>query len=115
MNGMTGFLGVEVPDNRVANQRNIAEEVQHFVANELIRKPEFCIDDAGVIQDDCVFQRSAANQPASFKVLDIGYETEGPGTADLSAVRLRSKVDTDFLAPDGIVLKINDVACLGAE
>ena len=77
----------DVPDDGVSDQREIADDVEHLVTDELVLEPER-IEHTGFAQHDRVVERAAERQAVLTERLDLFEETERTGRRDLLAERL---------------------------
>src|SRR6185437_923953 len=84
----------------MAGKRKIADQVEHLVANELIRKAQAPVLHAVAGQDDSVFFRGAADQSHVAQHELVFAEAEGARRRDLRSVRISSQVDRVFLPSD---------------
>src|SRR5436309_1846269 len=80
---MAGAIRNQFAQHRLANEGEIAEQVEGLVPDKLVRKSE-----ARVVQhpflgeNDCVLQQTAANQTVSLQLLHFVIETERPRGCD---------------------------------
>src|SRR5688572_26326874 len=83
----------EVANDRMPNERHIANHVQNLVANELIVEPQRVVQHAGVADDDRVLERTAKRQPLLSKHLHFFQEREGARRCDLVHERIARQTD----------------------
>ena len=62
MEAVTGPLGLEMAEQGVAEERQVADKIQDFVADEFILEAEGSADDFLFIEDDGVIQASTESQ-----------------------------------------------------
>ena len=75
--GMARFDGDEVALERPAQQREIAQDVEHLVAHEFLRIAKRLIGQHRVVADDhCVLEAAALDEPVADEELDLLVETE---------------------------------------
>src|SRR5262249_20724140 len=91
-----------------ARQRQIADRVQHFVANELVGKTgTLGVEDPVVAHDQRILERGAERIARVPQRRHIAHETEGAGARDVATERFRLHVDRQRLTPDQRVLELN--------
>ena len=79
---MTGFIGHQAAQHRLTDKREVAEQIENLVTHKLVRKAKGCVvQDAIAGQNNGIFQRTTANQPAGLKLFHFMIETEGPAGA----------------------------------
>ena len=101
MHGVTGALGDDVAFDAAASQREIADEVEHLVADVFIFEAERAVFRAFGADDDGVVRSGAANQTHVAKHLLVSFVSEGAGGGDFGAVGLGGQVDACLLLSDG--------------
>src|SRR5881296_1757180 len=57
VDGMPGLFGEEVPDDGIPDQRDVPQQVEQLVADELVREAQAGVDDPGLVQHDRVLER----------------------------------------------------------
>ena len=75
-------MGHDVADDRMADEGEIAHDVQDLVAHELVLEPQG-VQDARIADDDGVLERSAERQAALPQPLHFLQEAEGAGRGDV--------------------------------
>src|SRR5262245_37247177 len=94
---MAAPLDGEVTLDGHAEQRQIAEQVEHLVAHELVRPAQpVAIQDAVVVHHHGVVEVAAPGQAVAPEHLDLPQEAEGARAADL----LLEDVPVDLQIPD---------------
>src|SRR2546422_401457 len=88
--GVAGFVGLDVGQERQASQRQVANEVQGLVPAKFIGKAQGPVHDAIVGEHDSVFKRAAANQTHGLERLDIAFEAKRTGASKQVAEGLRA-------------------------
>lgn len=101
VHGMTSSLGNHVALDAFARQRQIADQVENFVADKFVRKAQRAILHAFTGQDDCIFRTSAANQSHVAKLFFILAKTEGAGGGQLSGVGTGIQIQLKRFSADG--------------
>src|SRR5688500_17866722 len=59
---VTGAGGVDLADDRSSEKREVAQEVENLVADELVAKTQRAVHDTAVVEDDAVLHVSSASQ-----------------------------------------------------
>ena len=88
MQCVAGAVGHEVADDRIADQRKIADGVEDLVADELVLETERVVENAGLAEDDGVLQRATERQAVLTQHLDVFQERERPRGCDFLDERL---------------------------
>src|SRR5689334_14859449 len=78
MERMAGAVGDDMTDDRMPDEREIADGVENLVANELVLEAQG-VQDPGVADDDRILQRPAEGQAVLAQRLDFLQEPEGAG------------------------------------
>src|SRR5581483_3038886 len=107
MHRVAGLRGRDLADDRPPDEREITEQVEDLVANELIAEAELAVHDTLIIEHDAVFDRPAARQTGSAKLLDIAHETEGARRCDLLQEVVVIEVELHRLAADDRMVEID--------
>ena len=79
---MAAAVHDQMPLNRMADQRQIADHIQNLVPHELVLEPQR-IEHAGLAEDDRVLERAAERQAALAQHLDFLQEAERPRRRNL--------------------------------
>src|SRR5271170_319574 len=95
--GVAGLVGDEAPLKRAAYQRQIADQIERFVANEFVGKAQRAVQDGIVVHDDGIGERAAANQAHFLEGHKLLDESEGAGGGEFAAERLAIDGHLDFL------------------
>src|SRR5262245_15420675 len=85
MNSMTRALGIYLTQDRHAEQRQIADDVDDLVAHELVGEPQTLTVENSAFRrkHDRVIERSAPRQPKASQRLDLIQKSECPRRANL--------------------------------
>src|SRR5262245_39923391 len=75
---VTGAMRDQVADHRIADQGKVADGIENLVTDELVLEPERVVEDAGLAEDDRVFERAAEGEAILAEHLDVLQEREGP-------------------------------------
>ena len=70
----------------MADQREVADQVQHLVAHELIGEAQRPVLDALAGEHDGIVFRSAANQPHVLQRLRLVQKSEGARRGDVACI-----------------------------
>jgi hypothetical protein len=109
MQGVAGFAGFNAPEEWKADEGEVADEIEGFVAAEFIGIAERAVHDAVLCEDDGVIEGAAADEAHGAEGLDIGFEAKGAGAGENLAERIGIDEKFDLLLADLWVGKI-DVA-----
>ena len=101
VHGVAGSLGNHVALDAFACQRQVADQIEDFVADKFIGKTEGPVLHALTGQDDCVFWRGAANQSHVAKLFFILAKAEGAGGGELSGVGSGIQIQLKRFFADG--------------
>ena len=83
MQGVAGAIRNKASQNRLADQRKIPEQVENLVTHKLVRKSQRrFVEHSRLRQNDRIFQRSAADQPARLQLLHFMIKPERPRRRD---------------------------------
>ena len=105
---MAAAIGAVAAEDRHAGKGEIADGVEHLVADEFVGEAEaFRVDDAVFADNHGVIERGAEREAAGPELLDIGQEAEGAGTGDIAAEAFRADVGGEMLAADQRVFEID--------
>ena len=87
MHGVAGALRNHVPQQRTANQSQIADQVQRLVPAALVGEAHSAfVKHRGLIETDGVFQRCATNQAHVAQLCQFVFKSECPCGRDLGGV-----------------------------
>jgi len=109
MEGVAGFASFDAAEEWKADEGEVADEVEGFVAAELIRIAERAVHDAVPGKNDGVIEGAAADETHGAEGLDIGFEAKGAGAGENLAERVGIYKQFDLLLADLWMGKI-DVA-----
>jgi hypothetical protein len=101
VHGVAGALGDDAAEDLVAGEGEVADEVEYFVADELVGKAERAADNAAAGDDDGVGVGDAADQAHVAEFLLVFAEAEGARGRDGFAVGAGGEVERDVLQADG--------------
>ena len=107
---VSGTVGDHVPHHRGAEQGDIADDIEHLVADELIVEAQavFVEDGAAVPMDgDHVVQRAAQGQAVLPKLFHLFDKTEGAGLGDFLAEPFRGHLHRIALFADQSVVELD--------
>ena len=91
---MPGLVGSVDADQRVAEQIDIADRVEHFVFDEFVVVAQpFAVEHARLVENDRVLQAATKPEPRGAHCLEVGHETEGAGAADFLGVGVLREID----------------------
>jgi hypothetical protein len=107
--GVACFAGLDAGEEGEADEGQVADEVESFVAAEFVGIAEGTVHNAVIAKDNGVVEGAAADQAHGTKGLDIGFETEGAGAGENLAKRFGIDEHFDLLLADERMGKI-DVA-----
>ena len=75
--GMAGTVRHQMPNHRIADERQIAHRVENLVADEFVLEPQRIVQHACFAENDGVLERGAAGQPRRGSAADGGYPAVG--------------------------------------
>ena len=104
---MAGFAGFDSAEERKADEGEVADEVESFVAAEFVGIAEGTVHNAVFGEDDGVIEGAATDQAHGAKGLDIGFETEGAGAGQNLAKGFGIDEHFDLLLADEWMEKMN--------
>ena len=88
--GMTRLRGFHVADDRMPEERQVADPVEDLVAHELVLEAQLVVEDPGLTDHDGVVEASPEGQAAPSQHLDLPQEAEGARRGDLFRRRSRA-------------------------
>src|SRR6188768_836128 len=101
-----GAIRPQAAEHRLPDEREIPEQVENLMPNELIRiSQRSLIEHAILRQHDGILQRSPSYQTRRLQGFDFMIETESPRRSDKTAVILRSDLHFKFLIPNERMLE----------
>jgi hypothetical protein len=80
--GVAGFAGFHATEERKADEGEVPDEIEGFVAAEFVGVAEGAVHDAVFGEDDGVIEGAAADEAHGAERLDVGFETEGTGAGE---------------------------------
>src|SRR5690242_6662609 len=87
VHGVAGFFGDHVTEERLADEGQIANEVERLVAAALIDEAEAAgVENGLAIEADGVIERGAADQAHVAHLVELIFEAEGAGGSEFSGV-----------------------------
>ena len=96
-----------VADERRAEEVEVADGIQQFVAHEFVVKAQaLFVQNAVVIHDDGVIQSAAEGQAVALQVFNVAQKAESAGAADFADVAAAGEVEAGLVvavAEDGVV------------
>jgi hypothetical protein len=98
--GVAGFACFDSAEEWQADEGEVADQVEGFVAAELVGVAEGTVHDAVLGEDDGVIERAAADQAHGPERLDIGFETEGACAGENLAEGIGIDEQFDLLLAD---------------
>jgi hypothetical protein len=98
--GVSGFAGFDAAEEREADEGEIADEIEGFVAAEFVGIAEGTVHHAVFGEDDGVVKRAATDQAHGAERLDIGFEAEGAGAGENLAKGIGIDEEFDLLLAD---------------
>src|SRR5439155_12711991 len=107
---VSGAIRNQPAQHRLANESEVAEQVQSLMPDKLVRKAE-----GGIVQDpffgenDRVLQRAAADQTASLQLFHFVIEAERSGWRDKLRVVVSRKLNVEVLPADQWMREIDVV------
>src|SRR5262249_35792237 len=104
-----GFVGLHTGQEGHADKREVANQVESFVASKLIGKSQRAIHDAVFRQHNSILKRAAADQAHLPEWCDVTFEAEGSRTRQEVAKCLRIDGYFNLLLTDQRMPKV-DVA-----
>jgi len=109
MEAVTRPLRLKMADQRMAEKRQVADEIQDLVADKFVLETEGPADDFLVIKDDRIVQASPEGQAALPEVRYIPQEPESPGGSNLFEKNLSGQSERNLLPADERMGKINGI------
>jgi hypothetical protein len=98
--GVAGFAGFDAGEEGEADEGEVADEVECFVAAEFVRVTQRAVHDPILGEDDGVIERASADEAHSAERLDIGFKAEGAGAGENLAERVGIDDQFDLLLAD---------------
>ena len=99
--GVAGALGDDEAAERMADQGEVADEIERFVTAEFVGEAERAVDDGGVGKDEGVFVGTAADEAHFAHAVEVALEAESAGGSEQVAEGVAIDVKIDVLAADG--------------
>ena len=105
---MAAAARAELPEDRRARKRQIANGVEHLVAHEFVAEAQALrIDDAGVRNGDRILERCAQRESRLPQPLDVGEEAESARARQFAAEGRRIEPQRLALMADGGVVEVD--------
>jgi hypothetical protein len=98
--GVAGFAGFDAGEEGEADEGEVADEVECFVAAEFVRVAQRAVHDPILGEDDGVIERASADEAHGSERLDIGFEAEGAGAGKNLPERVGIDEKFDLLLSD---------------
>ncbi len=87
VHGVAGLFGNHVTEKRLADQSEVADEIERFVAAAFVGEAEAAgVEDGLAIEAHGVIERGAANQTHVAHLVELVFEAEGAGGSELGGV-----------------------------
>ena len=106
---MAGVARDDVALNRAAEQREVADQVEDLVPDELVAIAEL-VQHAALADDDRVVERAALRQAVPAQLIDVLQEAVGPGRRELPDERFFCRLARNHLGSDGRMGAVKRVA-----
>ncbi len=107
---MSGAVGLDVAQNALAEEREVADEVQHLVAHELVGEAQRRVVDTVAREHNAVIARCAADKAHVQHRALLLEEAEGTGSGNVFHVAAVGQLDLEALAADQGMREIDSVA-----
>lgn len=110
VHGVSGAFGDDVAEEGPADEGEVADEVEGFVAAGLVGETEAAVvEDLGVVEADGGFEGSAPDEAHVAHLVELMLEAEGAGGGDVGGITFGGDFHFEGLAADEGVVK-EDVA-----
>ena len=107
-----GPPGYESSGDLTSEEVEVTDQVQDFMADELVREAEGTVDDFFGVQNESVGEGPAQGQPLPPKLGYVLEEAERPGRRDSDTECPFRHLKVDLLLADGGMIEINEIADL---
>jgi len=104
---VAGFASFDATEEGEADEGEVADEIESFVAAEFVGIAEGAVHHAVFGEDDGVIERAAADEAHGAERLDIGFEAEGAGAGENLAERVGIDEEFDLLLADEGMRKVD--------
>src|SRR5262249_38810584 len=105
---MAGFIGDKAAKYWLADQGKVTQQIESFVANKLIWEAQGgIVQHTRLCEDDCIFQRSAADKAAGLQFLNFMIEAESASRRDEIGVVRSGELDIEALSSNQGMGEIN--------
>jgi hypothetical protein len=101
---------LEMAEERGAEERQVADEVQQLVPYKLVGKPERTVDDFLIVQDQRVGRAAAERQSLTPELGNVFQEAEGARRRDLLEKSPTGEAEGARLGPNSRVRKLDTIA-----
>ena len=98
---MAGLTGGDLSDDGTVEEIYVSDKVEHLVADELVGKTQFRVDDLVFADDDEVVYPAAGAEPQFCQLFKILEETKRPGGSYVRDVVPGVAAEAIILGPDG--------------
>ena len=89
---------------RPAQQRQVADDIEHFVPHEFVRIAQRFVGQDGIVaNDDGVFQAAAFDQAVLDQELDLLEKAKCAGVGDIAFPGLRRKLEAEKLGKSALL------------
>src|SRR5205823_7963373 len=105
--GVAGADRGDLADDGAADQGEVADEVEHLVADELVAEAQRSVHHAALVEDDAVLDRAAARQAGRAQLVDVLEEAVRARRRDLLEEAVVLVVKVERLPPDAGVLEVD--------
>jgi hypothetical protein len=109
MEAVTGSLGLKMAEHRMAEERQVTDKIEDFMADEFVPETEGSADDFLFIEDHGVVQASPESQAELAELGGVLQEPERSGGSDLLKEELPGQGDGYLLPADERMGKINSI------
>src|ERR1035437_8784642 len=110
VHSVSGTIGLDVAKNVLAEQGEVADEVQHLVPHELVGVAERWVVNSSGGEHDAVFTRDATDEAHVQHRALLLDEAKGPRRSDLLHVAAIGKIDLESFAANQGMREVNRVA-----
>ena len=105
VHGVSGALGDDVTEEGLADEGEVADQVEGFVAAALVGEAKSAgVEDGSVIEADRAVERCAADESHVAHLVELVFEAEGAGGGDVACVDFGGNFKLELLAAnEGVV------------
>src|ERR1051325_4240798 len=105
--GAPGADRGDLADDRAADERQVADEIEHLVAHELIAEAQGAVHYALVVEDDAVLDRPAAGQAGGAELVDVAQEPVRARRRDFLEEAVVPMIEVERLPADAGVVEVD--------